>query len=276
MLPVRTQSLDDPRLEVFSKLTNHQMRSAFESGRAVFVAESRFVVERAFESGLTCVSVLVEESKFHAMEPLLEKLPDDVPVYVLPVSETEKLCGYRVTRGILACFERPAEPDPLELIRSSKRIAVLEGLVDTSNVGAVFRSAAALSADAVILSSTCADPWCRRSMRVSMGTVCQVPWTHAPAPWPYALIDLLREEGFLIYSFALEENAKPLGMPELARPERLALFFGTEGYGLSKPVVEASDETVIIPMSNEVDSLNVAASSAVAFWELFAKPGTGA
>lgn len=272
MLLVRSQSIDDPKLEVYSKLTNHQMRNAYESERGVFVAESHFVVERAIDSGLTCLSVLVEEEKLAAMEPVLLKLKDDTPVYVVPKSETKRLCGYELTRGILAAFERPAESDVHELIRNSKRIAVLEGLVDTTNVGAVFRSAAALSADAIILSSTCADPWCRRAMRVSMGTVCQVPWCHAPEPWPYALIDLLREEGYSIYSLALEEDAKSLKTPGLKVPERLALFFGTEGYGLSKPVIEGSDATVVIPMSNEVDSLNVAASSAVAFWELFAKP----
>ena len=276
MLLVRTQSIDSPELEVYSKLTNHQMRNSYESEHGVFVAESHFVVERAIDSGLKCISVLVEESKLGAMEPVLAKLGDDVPVYVVNRAETEKLCGYQVTRGILAAFERPAEPDVRELLRSSRRIAVLEGLVDTTNVGAVFRSAAALSADAVILSPTCADPWCRRAMRVSMGTVCQVPWAHAPAPWPYALVNLLKEEGFAVYSLALEENARPLGTPGLELPGRLALFFGTEGYGLSKPVIEASDATVIIPMSNEVDSLNVAASSAVAFWELFAKPVDGA
>ena len=276
MMLVRSQSLDDPHLDVFAKLTNHQLRSLVEQERRVFVAETRWVVERALEAGLTCVSVLVLENKLAALEDLLARVPDDVPVYALPSEEIERLCGYRVTRGILAAFERPPEPDVSELIRGARRIAVLEGLVDTTNVGAVFRSAAALAADAVILSPTCADPWARRAVRVSMGTICQVPWAHAPKPWPGALVGALHEEGFKIYSLALEENAQALGSYGLAVPERLALFFGSEGYGLSKEVIASSDATVIIPMSNEVDSLNVAASSAVAFWELFARPGAGA
>ena len=272
MMLVRTQSLSDPRLDVFAALTNHQLRSVVEQERSIFVAETRWVVERALESGLRCVSVLVLEKKFAALSPLLERIPEDVPIYVLPSEEIEKLCGYRLTRGILAAFERPPEPDLGELVRNSRRIAVLEGLVDTTNVGAVFRSAAALSADAVILSPTCADPWCRRSVRVSMGTICQVPWAHATGPWPDALIGLLHQEDYKIYSLALEDGAIPLGSAHLGSTERLALFFGSEGYGLSKEVIEASDATVVIPMSHEVDSLNVAASSAVAFWELFARP----
>lgn len=276
MMLVRSQTLDDAALDVFAKLTNHQLRSAFEQERSVFVAETRWVVERALEAGFPCVSVLVLDSKLAAMMPLLERFPEDVPIYALPSDQIERICGYRVTRGILAAFERPAEPDLQGLIRGARRIAVLEGLVDTTNVGAVFRSAAALSADAVILSPTCADPWARRAVRVSMGTICQVPWAHAPMPWPDALVGLLREEGFSVYSLALEKNAQALGSSELAVPERLALFFGSEGYGLSHEVIASSDATVIIPMSNEVDSLNVAASSAVAFWELFARPGAGA
>ena len=276
MMLVRSQSLDDVSLDVFAKLTNHQLRSVIEQERSVFIAETRWVVERALEVGFPCVSVLVLDSKLDSLRPLLERFPEDVPIYALPSEEIERLCGYRVTRGILAAFERPAEPDLLGLIRASRRIAVLEGLVDTTNVGAVFRSAAALSADAVILSPTCADPWTRRAVRVSMGTVCQVPWAHAPEPWPASLVGMLREEGFSLYSLALEENAQALGSPELAVPGRVALFFGSEGYGLSDEVIASSDATVIIPMSNEVDSLNVAASSAVAFWELFARPGAGA
>ena len=272
MMLVRSQTLDDPRLDVFAKLTNHQLRSVIEQERRVFVAETRWVVERAFEAGLTCISVLVLENKLAAFSDVLARVPEDVPIYALPSEEIERLCGFRVTRGILAAFERPEEPDLRELLRASKRVAVLEGLVDTTNVGAVFRSAAALSADAVILSPTCADPWARRAVRVSMGTICQVPWAHAPKPWPGALLEMLREEGFEVYSLALREDAKKLGTAELAVPDRLALFFGCEGYGLSEEVIESSDETVIIPMSNEVDSLNVAASSAVAFWELFARP----
>ena len=272
-MPVRTQSLSDPRLDVFAKLTNHQLRSVIEQEMSVFVAETRWVVERALDSGFRCVSVLVLDKKFDSLRPLLERVPEGVPIYVLPSEEIENLCGYRVTRGILAAFERPSEPNLAELVRASRKVVVLEGLTDTSNVGAVFRSCAALSADAVILSPSCADPWCRRSVRVSMGTVCQVPWAHATKAWPGELIGLLREEGYKIYSLALEENAKPLASPELAAPERLALFFGCEGYGLSKEVIEASDETVVIPMSHDVDSLNVAASSAVALWELFARPG---
>ena len=272
MMFVRSQSLSDERLNVFAKLTNHQLRSGFEQELGIFIAETHFCVERALESGFECVSVLVLENKCASLLPLLERIPQDVPIYVLPSEEIEKLCGYRVTRGILAAFKRPAEPDVEVLVRGAKRIAVLEGLVDTTNVGAVFRSAAALFADAVIVSPTCADPWARRSVRVSMGTICQVPWARAPKPWPCALIDLLHDEGFTIYSLALEDDALPLGSLGRELPDKLALFFGTEGYGLTPEIVAASDACVVIPMSNEVDSLNVAASSAVAFWELFAKP----
>ena len=272
MMLIHPQTLNDSKLNMFAELTNHQLRSGFEQDKGIFIAETHFVVERALESGLTCVAVLVLDKKLPALTGLLERIPDDVPIYVLPSEEIERLCGYRVTRGVLAAFERPAEPDVAALVRSSRKIAVLEGLVDTTNVGAVFRSAAALSADAVILSPTCADPWARRAVRVSMGCVCQVPWAHATGEWPCGLIGLLRDEGFTIYSLALEDGALPLGTFNRERPDRLALFFGTEGYGLTPEVVAASDACVVIPMSNEVDSLNVAASSAVAFWELFAKP----
>lgn len=275
MYVIGCERLDDERLDVFARLTNHQLRARLESERGVLIAETRLVVERALDSGLTPVSALVEEGRLASLEALLARLPDACPVFVLPKEQMERLCGYKVTRGVLAAFERPTRPATEELLAASRRLAVLEGLVDTTNVGAVFRSAAALGADGVLLSPDCADPFTRRAVRVSMGTVFQVPWTRWEGSWPKGATDALADAGFFRLALALRDDALPLGAPELAGHDRLALLFGCEGYGLAEATLAEADACAIIPMSHDVDSLNVAASSAVAFWELFQRPSGG-
>lgn len=273
MLVIRSTSADDEGLAVFRDLTNHQLRNAVDPERGIMICESEIVVrvalDRADALGIRPVSFLLDENKLEALGPDLADLPDDVPVYVLPHDEAARITGYRVTRGVLAAFTRPAPVSPEELVVGTRRVAVLEGIVDTTNVGAIFRSAAALGVDAVLLAPTCADPLSRRSIRVSMGNVLNVPWARfAAGEWPEGALGKLRNAGFTCAALALSDDSVPLDDPSLANVERLAMLFGTEGDGLTRSAIEGSDIVVRIPMAHGVDSLNVAAASAVTFWQL--------
>lgn len=271
---VRLESLDDSRLDAYARLTEHQLRSRLEPERAMLVAESRNVIDVALAQGLEPLSFLVDESHLASAADLFARAPEEVPVFVLPQEQLERLCGFKVTRGLLACFRRPAERGVAEILDGARNVVVLEDLVDVTNVGALFRSAAALGADAVLLSPRCADPLCRRAVRVSMGTVFQVPWTRVEAgAWPAACADELRARGFSLSALALADDALPIDDPDLDLGQRRALFFGCEGWGLTKAALAACDQVLIIPMARGVDSLNVAASSAVAFWQLFQTRG---
>lgn len=266
----RLATLDDPRLDVFARLTDHQLRARVEAQAGVLVAETHLVVEVALDRGVRPLSFLVDERHLGACAELLARAGDEVPAFVLPHDQMERLTGYRVTRGMLCAMERPAARAVGDVVAGARRVAVVEDLVDVTNVGALFRSAAALGADAVVLSPRCADPYVRRSVRTSMGTVFTVPWARAEAgEWPRGTFDLLREAGFTCYAMALEPDAVPLDDPSLLAAEKRALVFGSEGYGLTRGALDACDRSVIIPMAHGVDSLNVAASSAVAFWQLF-------
>lgn len=274
----RLAALDDPRLDVFARLTEHQLRNKLDPARGVLIAESRLVVEVALDAGVGPLSFLVDERHLESCAELLAR-GDEVAasageeepaVFVLPHDLAEKLTGYKVTRGFICAMRRPRERTVAEVVRGARGVAVLEDLVDVTNVGAVFRNAAALGADAVVLSPRCADALCRRAVRVSMGTVFKVPWARAAeGAWPRATFDELRSEGFSILSMALAEDAVAIDDPSLSGAGRRALVFGCEGYGLTDAALAAADRSVIIPMSHGVDSLNVAASSAVAFWQLF-------
>lgn len=267
---IRVQDLSDGRLDVYARLTEHQLRNALEIGRGVLVAESRMVVEVALDCGVEPLSLLVDERDLAASEDLLARVGDDVPAYVLPHEEVSQLTGFHLTRGLLCEMRRPEPLSVAEATRDARRVVVLEDLVDVANVGALFRNAAALGADAVILSPRCADPLARRAVRVSMGCVFKLPWARAEAgEWPAGTLADLRGRGFSCLALALEPGSAALDDPELLRSERRALLFGSEGHGLSRAALDACDRSVIIPMDRDVDSLNVAASSAVAFWQLF-------
>lgn len=268
----RVAEAADPRLDVFARLTSHQLRNKLDPERGITVVESEIAIRVALAHGLEPVALLLDERRVASMADALEGLDPTVPVFVLPPDEVERLTGYRVTRGALAAMRRPPEPDPAALAAISRRVCVLEGIVDTTNVGAIFRSAAALGVDAVLLAPTCADPLSRRAVRVSMGNVFLVPWAHLPRPWPDAGLGLLREAGFHTVALALADDALDLDDPALKGHDRLALLFGTEGDGLTRQAIEGADAVARIPMAHGVDSLNVAAASAVAFWEL-CRPG---
>lgn len=281
---VYVNALEDPRLDAYARLTEAQLRSKLEPERALFIAESGKVIERAFEGGAEPLSVLMEEKWLESMQPLLTRMTErypDMPTFVAPRAELEKLVGFELTRGALGAFRRPAPPSVEEVVRDARLVAVLENITNHTNVGAIFRSAAALGVDAVLVTPACYDPLYRRAMRVSMGTVFQVPWTrigddatpakgrpgNPGASWAKTGIPFLRDQGFTTAAMALDENSVPLDDPALARAEKLALVFGTEGDGLARSTIEQCDYTVRIPMAHGVDSLNVAAASAVAFWQ---------
>ncbi len=271
---VRLSDLSDGRLDVFARLTNNQMRGDLVSEGGVLVAESRMVVEVALEEGVEPLAFLVDERDVDSSLDLLSRASDDVEAYVLPHEQIELLTGFRLTRGLLCAMRRPRSLTVGEALEGARRVVVVEDLVDVSNVGALFRNAAALGADAVILSPRCADPLSRRSVRVSMGCVFKLPWARAArGDWPGTTLSALREQGFSTIALALEPGAVALDDPALLAAGRRALLFGSEGYGLSRSALKACDHTAIIPMARGVDSLNVAASSAVAFWQLFSRDG---
>lgn len=248
----------------YARLTDVALRSITEPERGIFIAESAKVIRRAIDAGYTPRSVLMEEKWLAGLQDVLD--PFDIPVHLADPAELEAITGYRVHRGALAAFERPALPDPGSLLAASRRVVILEDIVDHTNVGAIIRSVAALGADAVLVTPRCADPLYRRSVRVSMGTVFQVPWTRLPE-WSEARA-LLTEHGFRVAALALADDA--VALPDLAAdpPQRLALVLGAEGDGLSRQALGAADTIVTIPMAHGVDSLNVAAAAAVALYAL--------
>jgi tRNA G18 (ribose-2'-O)-methylase SpoU len=260
--------LSHPGLEPYARLTEAQLRARREA-QGVFIAESAVVISHALEAGCEPLSLLMEERQLTGQGAELMARCPEVPVYTAPREVLAQLTGYALTRGILCALRRPVLPTAEEVCQGAHRIAVLENIIDATNVGAIFRSAAALGVDGVLLSPSCADPLLRRAARVSMGTAFQVPWTRLGRKkewWPEAGISKLRELGFRTAALALSENAVSIESPELAAEERLAVFLGTEGTGLLEKTIELCDYNVIIPMSHGVDSLNVAAASAVAFW----------
>lgn len=268
---IEVTSLEMPGLEVYAKLTQAQLRNKKEPELGIFIGESPKVIRRALAAGCRPVSLLMERQKLEGQGREMMELCPEVPVYVGEREILAQLTGYELTRGILCAMYRPQPRDPREICSGARRLAVLEGIVDTTNLGAIFRSAAALGMDGVLLSPGCCDPLARRAIRVSMGTVFQVPWAvlgQSRADWPEKGMELLREYGFKTAAMALKEDSIPLGAPRLAHEEKLAVVLGTEGDGLAGGTIAACDYTVIIPMSHGVDSLNVAAASAVAFWEL--------
>lgn len=255
-------------MDVYARLTEHQLRNKLEPSRAVMIAESRFVIETALDLGLEPLSLLLDERHLSSMATLLERLPKDTPVYAATREVMSQIVGFEVTRGYLCALRRPLPQAPEAVLAGARRVAVLEGIVDVSNVGAIFRSAAALGMDAVLLAPGCADPYSRRALRVSMGCVLKIAWARLPKPWPTAAVSLLHDHGFMCAALALRDDAQRLDDPTLASHERIALFLGTEGTGLTERAIGACDSSVIIPMANEVDSLNVGAAAAIAFWEL--------
>ena len=263
--------LSDPRLDVYARLTEAELRCKYDASRALFIAESPKVIERALDFGCEPVSMLLERKHIEGQAAGIIARCGDIPVFTAPFDVLTELTGFRLTRGVLCAMKRPALPDPAELLKNARRAAVLEEVENPTNVGAIFRSAAALGMDCVLLSPSCADPLYRRACRVSMGTVFQIPWTYFPgtaAGWPESGMALLKAQGFRTAALALRDDSVGIGDPELMREKKLALLLGTEGDGLKEQTIAASDYTVRIPMAHGVDSLNVAAASAVAFWQL--------
>lgn len=264
MRVVRIDTLDDPGLADYSKLTDVALRRVSEPAGGLYLAESSKVIARALAAGHRPRSVLVLEQFLPEMERLLAD--HDVPIYVGPPALLESLTGFNLHRGAIASMHRPELLPVAELIAGAKRVVVIEDVVDHTNVGAIFRAVAGIGADAVLVTPRCADPLYRRSVRVSMGTVLQVPWTRLPE-WPEGA-DILKAAGFHLAALALADDAKTLDEFAADLPERIALLLGTEGDGLSRAALANADTVVTIPMYNGVDSLNVAAASAVALWAI--------
>ena len=261
----------DPRLDLFARLTEAQLRRQQEREQGIFIAESPKVIDRALNGGYTPVALLMEQKHIEGDgAPIIARCPD-VPVYTASRQVLEALTGFALTRGVLCAMERRPLPTVEELLKSAHRVAVLEGIVDPTNVGAIFRSAAALNMDAVLVTPTCCDPLYRRAVRVSMGTVFQVPWTKIGddhTQWPHPGLERLKSLGFKTAAMALREDSVSIDDPALLTEDKLAIVLGTEGDGLANDTIANCDYTVKIPMSHAVDSLNVAAASAVAFWQL--------
>lgn len=253
----------DPRLDVYARLTEAQLTQTPGPKTGLFIAESPKVIARALDAGCKPVSVLVEKNNLGGETSEIIDRCGNVPVYIGENAVLAQLTGYKLTRGLLCAMERPILKSPEEVIQNTRRIAVLEDVVNPTNLGAIFRSAAALGMDAVLLTPGCSDPLYRRSARVSMGTVFQVPWAFLDRPIGY-----LRELGFKTAAMALKDDTISIDDPRLQQENRLAVLLGTEGEGLTDAAIAQCDYTVKIPMYHGVDSLNVAAASAVAFWEL--------
>lgn len=256
-----------PELDVYARLTEAQLLNRFEPAKGMFIAESPKVIHRALDGGCVPVSLLMERKDIDgSAREILARCPE-VPVYTADEELLCRLTGYHLTRGVLCAMRRPALPAMEDICREAKRLVVLENVQNPTNVGAIFRSAAALGMDAVLLSPGCSDPLYRRSARVSMGTVFQIPWTFTP-PFPEPGMEVLKKLGLRTAAMALRDDSVSIDDPALLKEEKLAIFMGSEGDGLTDATIAACDYTVKIPMYHGVDSLNVAAASAVAFWQL--------
>ena len=260
-----------PELDVYARLTENQLLNRAEPEKGVFIAESPKVVLRALDAGCVPISLLVEKKHITGEAKEVISRVGDIPIFTAEFDVLTQLTGFQLTRGVLCAMRRPPLPSVEEVCKNARRIAVLEEVVNPTNVGAIFRSAAALSMDAVLLSPACSNPLYRRAIRVSMGTVFQIPWTYIGqdlVDWERNGIKLLHSLGFRTAAMALKEDSVPINHPALLKEERLAILLGTEGDGLASSTIADCDYTVLIPMSHQVDSLNVAAASAVAFWQL--------
>lgn len=269
---IEITDFDAPELDVYARLTEAQLLNKDHLEDGLFIAESPKVISRALDGGYEPVSVLVEKKQVLEDAETIAVLGKcgNVPVYTAEFEVLTKLTGFKLTRGMLCAMKRRRLPDLQEICNGCDRIAVLENVMNPTNVGAIFRSAAALHMDAVILTGGCSNPLYRRASRVSMGTVFQIPWTFVDNSviWPEEGMKILRELGFKTAAMALKEDSVSIDDPELMKEDKLAVILGTEGDGLVPETIADCDYTVMIPMSHGVDSLNVAAASAVAFWQL--------
>ena len=289
MTIIQLEDLSDRLLRPYSGMTDGQLRRGEgfrrDNPQGLFIGESGRVIERALDAGVRPVSVLVEERWLEHDRAIIERIEHewtDCWIFLASVSQFRELTGYEVVRGALACFERPAPLAVDDVIAGARRIAILEDVTNYANMGAIFRSAAALGMDGVLVTPACHDPYYRRCARVSMGAVFQVPWARIETAdaaaesgrpsgshdWAPSLVPHLREAGFVTVAMALREDSIGLRDPRLAAAEKLAIVLGTEGDGLLDSTIEACDHTVLVPMAHQVDSLNVAAAAAIAFWEL--------
>ena len=267
---IKIDDFHAPELDIYARLTENQLVNRADPANAMFVAESPLVIGRALDAGCVPLSFLMEEKHVEGKgAELLSRCPGDIPVYAAPEEVLTKLTGFHLTRGMLCCLRRPPLKAPEELLRGSRRVVVLENVMNPTNIGAIFRSAAALGMDAVLLTSQGSDPLYRRASRVSMGNVFLIPWTYLPANTDWTA--MMKAEGYKTVAMALRDDSISLDDPRLAKEEKLAVVMGTEGDGLAAATIAACDYTVKIPMYHQVDSLNVAAASAVAFYELGAR-----
>ena len=256
-----------PELDVYARLSEAQLLNRFEPEKGLFIAESPKVIERALNAECIPVSCLVEDRHIDGQAKEIIKRCENIPIYTAPFDVLTQLTGFKLTRGMLCAMRRPPLPTVEEICLGSRRIVILENVMNPTNVGAIFRSAAALNMDGVLLAPACSNPLYRRAIRVSMGTVFQIPWTFCEE-WPQPAMENLKKQGFKLAAMALSDDSISIRDPNLVKEEKLAIVLGTEGDGLADSTVSDCDYTVRIPMSHGVDSLNVAAASAVAFWQL--------
>lgn len=268
---IEIDDFSSPKLDIFARLTESQLRSRVDAENAVFIAESPKVIRLALDAGYSPKALLMPRKHIVGQGKEFLERCGDIPVYTAADDILERLTGYRLTRGVLCAFRRPLPPSAEDILKGARRVAVLENITDATNVGAIVRSAAALGVDAVLFTPSCCDPLNRRAVRVSMGTIFQIPWAwlgDEPNDWPNEGVKRLRRLGFKTAAMALSDNSVPIDDEALGKEEKLAVILGTEGDGLTKETIASCDYTVKIPMSHGVDSLNVAAASALAFWQL--------
>ena len=268
---IEITSFEDPRLDVYARLTEAQLLNRFEPAKGMFIAESPKVIQRALDAGCKPVSLLMERKDIDGQAAEIIAQCGDIPLFTADRDVLCQLTGFQLTRGVLCAMLRPKNPTVEEICKDAKRIVILENVMNPTNVGAIFRSAAALHMDAILLTPGCSNPLYRRSARVSMGTVFQIPWTfigEETADWPHPGMERLEAMGFKTAAMALRDDSVSIDDPDLLAEERLAIVLGSEGDGLVDTTIADCNYTVKIPMSHGVDSLNVAAASAEAFWQL--------
>ncbi|MDD6072275.1 MAG: RNA methyltransferase [Clostridiales bacterium] len=268
---IEINDFNAPELDIYARLTENQLRHIYEPKNGLFIAESPKVIDRALDAGCVPVSLLLEKKHIEGQAKDIIARCGDIPVYTAEFDILTKLTGFELTRGALCAMYRPNLPSVEAVCQNARRIAILENVMNPTNVGAIFRSAAALNMDAVLLTPACSDPLYRRAIRVSMGTVFQIPWTFIgdkSTDWTVQGIKHLHDLGFKTAAMALRKDSVNIDHPDLMSEDRLAVILGTEGDGLASSTIADCDYTVCIPMSHGVDSLNVAAASAVAFWQL--------